>query len=1213
MEELRDFFENAVDGVHWVGADGTILWANRAELALLGYEAEEYLGRPIAEFHVDQPVIDDILARLRRNEVLRNCEARLRCKDGSIRHVVINSSGLWRDGKFVHTRCVTRDVTDQKRAQEERDRATRHLMVEYAITKLLANETRFDDVAPRLLRTVCDFGGWDVGGVWMVDESARVLRCVDVWHGPDSHVDAFAADTRRRTFSIGIGLPGRVWAEGRSHWVDVTNDPNFPRAPVAASVALRSAAAFPIHVRGRVVGVLEFFSKQRVEADADLLRLFDAIGAQVGQFAERREAEELRDRLAAIVDSSDDAIVSKTLDGVITSWNRGAEHTFGYTASDAIGRHVTLIIPPERHQEEEVILARLRAGQKIEQYETVRQTRDGRLIDVSLTVSPVRNAEGKIVGASKVARDVTERNRAVAALAAANEYLRAVVDGTPACVKIVAADGTLLEMNRAGLEMIEAPSAAAVADACVYDLVAPEHRDAFRAFNERICLGERGALEFEIIGLAGTRRTMETHAVPVAWRDGSRCQLAVTRDITERRRAELALRESEALFRQLADAVPQIIWMTGPTGEPQYYNRRWYEFTGTRPEDAAGSEIVHADDRAAVLEAWRRSIQTGDVYEVELRLREGATGLYRWHLARAVPIADQRGTIVRWVGSSTNIEEQKRAERTSRFMAEASRTVSTLVDYNTALKTVAQLAVPDFADWCAVDMVETSGIVRRLALCHSDPAKVELAFALERRYPARRDAPHGVYEVLRTGRSEIMADIPDRLIEQAAYDAEHLDAIRTLGLRSYIAVPLRAAGRPIGVITFIATDASGRRYDARDLSTAEELADRASIAIENARLYSELQDAARHKDEFLAVLAHELRNPVAPLRTALQLLEVAGDDVARRARACGVMGRQLHQLVRLVDDLLDVSRITRGRIELKKQPVELATILQNAIETSRPMIEANGHQLTVTFPREPIVVDADATRLAQVFANLLNNAAKYTPRGGHIDLAAECDRAVATVRVGDTGTGIPPEMLTRVFDMFVQVDRSFEKTSGGLGIGLTLVKRLVEMHGGTVEARSDGDNKGSEFVVSLPVVSNTRQVVDEPRAAVATVPLSSRRRILVADDNEDAAECLAEALRLIGHDVRTVHDGVAAVSTAEAIRPDIVLLDLGMPRMDGYEAAKRIREQLGPAAVIVAVTGWGQQEDQRRSRAAGFDRHLIKPIDISDVVALTDAISARTR
>jgi CheY-like chemotaxis protein len=267
--------------------------------------------------------------------------------------------------------------------------------------------------------------------------------------------------------------------------------------------------------------------------------------------------------------------------------------------------------------------------------------------------------------------------------------------------------------------------------------------------------------------------------------------------------------------------------------------------------------------------------------------------------------------------------------------------------------------------------------------------------------------------------------------------------------------------------------------------------------------------------------------------------------------------------------------------------------------------------LTVTFPRDPITIDADATRIAQVFSNLLNNAAKYTPRGGHITVSAECDGDAATICVRDTGIGIPAEMLTRVFDMFVQVDRSFEKTSGGLGIGLTLVRRLVEMHGGTIQARSAGTGTGSEFIVTLPAVVSPRSLGDQRSVRVRAVSTGNRRKILVADDNEDAAQCLAEALRLMGHDVQTVADGAAAVAIAEADGPEVVLLDLGMPRMDGYEAARRIRSRFGQKVLIVAVSGWGQHEDQRRSREAGFDRHLVKPVDLSDVVALVEALPAR--
>ncbi len=319
------------------------------------------------------------------------------------------------------------------------------------------------------------------------------------------------------------------------------------------------------------------------------------------------------------------------------------------------------------------------------------------------------------------------------------------------------------------------------------------------------------------------------------------------------------------------------------------------------------------------------------------------------------------------------------------------------------------------------------------------------------------------------------------------------------------------------------------------------------------------------------------------------------------------MDRQLHQMVRLVDDLLDISRITRGTMELQREATELAPVIYDAVETSRPAIEDAGHELTVTVPSGPIPLEADPTRLAQVFANLLNNAAKYTPRGGRISLSAGTERSTAVVRVRDTGIGIPAHMLTRIFDMFTQVDRSLEKTHGGLGIGLTLVRRLVEMHGGTVEARSDGPGRGSEFVVTLPT-----RVGEEPAEALLAsadgqqARLTRGRRILVVDDNRDAADCLAEVLKLRGHEAHTAHDGVVALEMAEALRPDAVLLDLGMPRLSGYDAAARLRERLGPQVLLVAVTGWGNEEHRRRSQEAGFDHHLVKPIDLAALQVLLE-------
>jgi len=426
QHDLLDFLENAADGMHWVGPDGEILWANRAELELLGYSREEYIGRPVASVHCDAATIDDILARLRRNEAIRNYPARLRHRDGSIRDVLISSSVLWRDGEFVHTRCITRDVTEQRRVERERGRAMRHLAAEHAVTRLLEHSGGLGEVGPQLLRTIAEACQWPVGALWTVD--GDVLRFVEGWQADGTGAFEFLHESRQLVLSRGTGLPGRIWASGEPAWIDdVLTGGNFPRAAVAARAGLHAAIGFPILLRGAVAGVFEFFGTAVREPDSGLLQLFKAVGTQIGQFIERREIDEVRHRLAAIVDSSDDAIVSKTLDGVITSWNRGAETIFGYTAAEAIGRHISLIIPRPRLHEEDDVLARLRHGVKVDHFETVRQAKDGRLLDVSLTVSPVRNAAGTIVGASKVARDITVWKRAEALLREREQQAQAQV------------------------------------------------------------------------------------------------------------------------------------------------------------------------------------------------------------------------------------------------------------------------------------------------------------------------------------------------------------------------------------------------------------------------------------------------------------------------------------------------------------------------------------------------------------------------------------------------------------------------------------------------------------------------------------------------------------------------------------------------------------------------------------------------------------------
>ncbi|HJT66287.1 MAG TPA: ATP-binding protein [Pyrinomonadaceae bacterium] len=437
------------------------------------------------------------------------------------------------------------------------------------------------------------------------------------------------------------------------------------------------------------------------------------------------------------------------------------------------------------------------------------------------------------------------------------------------------------------------------------------------------------------------------------------------------------------------------------------------------------------------------------------------------------------------------------------------------------------------------------------------------------------------------------APIVATYIQQSAEPMVQL--VKGFGLRAYACNPLIAGGQLLGTLSF----ASRRRdtFDREELEFLETISHYVTLAYERLRLIERLREQDQRKDEFLATLAHELRNPLAPIRNGLELIRLSNGNPATLERATTIMQRQIEQMVRLVDDLLDVSRISHNRLELRKEQVGLEAIVRSAVETSRPVLDAAKSDLRVELPSEPVLLDADPVRLAQVFSNLLNNAAKYSVSGGSVSLVATRTGDEVTIRVRDTGIGIEPGKLAQIFGMFVQLDVSEQQIQTGLGVGLTLVQRLIEMHGGSVEARSEDTGRGSEFVVRLPALPQTTEASLANESAVSDQQ-SARRRILVVDDNFDSAESMAMMLTLSGHHVAMAHDGEEAVRLAQEFQPDLALLDIGMPKLDGYEAARSIRRQSwGQGMMLIALTGWGQAEDKRRSREAGFDAHLVKPVD----------------
>jgi signal transduction histidine kinase/ActR/RegA family two-component response regulator len=445
------------------------------------------------------------------------------------------------------------------------------------------------------------------------------------------------------------------------------------------------------------------------------------------------------------------------------------------------------------------------------------------------------------------------------------------------------------------------------------------------------------------------------------------------------------------------------------------------------------------------------------------------------------------------------------------------------------------------------------------------------------------------------------SDLPVLVLARSGADSAGVaQAMNSLGNVTVLERPMRVAALVSAVRTAL-------RARERQLQIREHLAERE-------RSEQVLREADRRKDEFLAILAHELRNPLAPIRNSVHILRATSRSEPVVEHVGEVIERQVNQMVRLVDDLLEVSRITRGTIDLRREEVDLAGTLASAVETSMPLIEQGGQRLAVALPAEPLTVAGDSVRLTQVFANLLNNAAKYTAAGGEIELRAERAGDSIEVAVRDTGRGIPAEMLPRVFEMFAQVDRSPDRVRGGLGIGLTLVKRLVEMHGGSVEARSEGLGKGSEFVVRLPLAAAGSQSAAGAAAKRTRSAVLAARRILVVDDNRDAASSLGMLLELRGAEVLVVHDGPAALKALATHQPSVVLLDIGMPGMDGYEVARRIRQQPEHRDVtLIALTGWGQEEDRQRSRAAGFDYHLTKPADVAALESLLRAAERAPR
>jgi signal transduction histidine kinase/ActR/RegA family two-component response regulator len=590
-------------------------------------------------------------------------------------------------------------------------------------------------------------------------------------------------------------------------------------------------------------------------------------------------------------------------------------------------------------------------------------------------------------------------------------------------------------------------------------------------------------------------------------------------------------------------------------------------------------------------------------------------------------LRDAAGRVVKWFGAATDIHDQKQTEERVRFLAEANALLASSLDYEMTLARLARLSVLTLADHCLIDVVGDDGQARRVATAHADPAKEELVSDL-RRFPPAPAETGGIPEALLTGRSEIVSEVSEEIMERLARGDEHLKALRRLGPKSFMTVPLNARGGVIGAITFGLDGSSpGRHYTPADLSFAEDLARRAALAIDNARLYSRAQESNRAKDEFLATLSHELRTPLTPIVGWTQMLLYGHVGESGASHALEAIDKNSQSLLRLINDLLDMTSILSGKMKIVRAPVELAPVVLEAVETIRPQADIAGVTLDASCVGDglPALVSGDRTRLVQVFWNLMSNAVKFSRAGGSVRVTCGADAHSARVEVMDEGVGIEREFLPRVFERFSQADGSTTRAHGGLGLGLALVKSFVEAHGGAAQAFSAGPGQGSRFTVTLPRLRIEEDHFVKMSASGktanpvgASLPSAIRHpppvRVLLIEDANDTLDMLRVVFKMRGYEVVPCASAEEALRVAPSARFDIIVSDIGLPRIDGYELIRRLRElpQLRDTPAL-ALTGYAAPKDAAAARAAGFDAHVPKPVEPSALAEEIDRLLRQRR
>ena len=1022
-----------------------------------------------------------------------------------------------------------------------------------------------------VLRTVTGLHGCERGVISLYDAGAGGLL-TQASQGLDA-----AALAALHCVPPGVGACGTAFGEKRRVIIeDTALDPLYAAyRGFAAEQGIRALYSTPFFGSGgAALGVISlYFGDVRVPDEREM-QLTDICARHLAPIVERERAQaRLRleqERSHHILQTLQDGFVLLDRNFVVLQINAAGVAMEGRPAEEIVGRSHWEAWPGSQGQPAGLLYQRV-MRERVALSAPLACERDGRVSWFSVHAYPYED------GVAVLYRDITqqrETERELQELGRASEQRRRLYESflshTPDLAYVFDLEHRFTYANDALLRLWNRGWEESIGKSCLELGYEPWHAEMHGREIEQVKATRAPVTGVVPFTSSAGRRMYEYIFVPVLGPDGEIEAVAgTTRDITERLQSEEAIRRNEARFRSLIVATTQVVWYCQPDGAMEADSPTWRAFTGQSFDEWKGFgwvDAIHPDDRAPTLAQWRKCVAGRVPYECEQRLRT-ADGQYRWTVARAVPIFGPDGALREWVGTTTDIHDRRQVElERQRFVTLAERSEDFIGMAGLNLKVF-------FLNPAAVRMVGAASLDEALAT----PVQ-EFFFPEDRGFIANTFLPR----VARDGHSETEVRM------------RHFRTGEAIWMIYTVYVIHDRYGVPEGYATV------SRNITERKL--AEERLRQLSV---------DLGEANKRKTRFLATLAHELRNPLAPLRTGLDLMQLPGSSPQALLRARTMMDRQLRQMVHLIDDLMDIARIDSGKIELKRERVALRQVLTVAIEGVMPMVEAAGHRLETELPGEALWLDADPTRLAQVLTNLLTNACKYTPSGGLVHLAVRADPAgQVTVAVRDSGIGIPPDALESVFDMFSQVSQNIGRAQGGLGIGLALVRSLVQMHGGAIVADSPGVGRGSTFTLRLPLAQQPAGQVRAPAASGASGPAPGLR-VLVADDNVDAATMLAAVLDARGHRVSLAHDGHAALALAQQGVFDLLVLDIGMPGLSGYELARAVRQLPHlDRALLAAHTGWGAQHDRSEAHAAGFDAHLTKPAGLEEIDALLARVAA---